>query len=207
MNLQEAIQHCLEKSQGCDDCAQEHGQLAEWLIELLEYRECDVDILRDGCKDCPFFDTNTRTKCMVSPNRDPWEWRLVRYRGGRRMTNEEWLKTLRTEELARLITIRKCDFCLYNIKENNHTCDNCGEGIYKWLKTKHKNPMPEIKIGDAIYSYIDESRVMFIVVSNIHACDSHGVIVRWQELDNIWKIERMNDEKEMLEVIWRADNG
>ena len=67
--------------------------------------------------------------------------------------------------------------------------------------------MPEIKIGDAIYSYIDESRVMFIVVSNIPACDSHGVIVRWRELDNIWKIERMNDEKEILEVIWRADDN
>lgn len=47
MNLQEAIQHCLDKAQGCDECASEHRQLAEWLIELLEYRQGYTDILRD----------------------------------------------------------------------------------------------------------------------------------------------------------------
>ena len=100
MNLQEAIQHCLEKAQGCNECAEEHRQLADWLIELLEYRQFhngvlrDGDVLRaaksikswciahfdrDGCEDCPFYNTNVRTKCMVSPNRDPWEWKLVRH--------------------------------------------------------------------------------------------------------------------------------
>jgi len=41
MTLQEAIQHCLEKAQGCDECSKEHRQLAEWLMELLEYRRND----------------------------------------------------------------------------------------------------------------------------------------------------------------------
>lgn len=47
MTLKEAIQYCLDKAQGCDECASEHRQLAEWLIELLEYRQGYTDILRD----------------------------------------------------------------------------------------------------------------------------------------------------------------
>lgn len=38
MSLDEAIQHCIEKGQGCTQCAEEHLQLAEWLKELKQYR-------------------------------------------------------------------------------------------------------------------------------------------------------------------------
>lgn len=38
MTLDDAIQHCIEKSQGCTQCAKEHQQLAEWLKELKQYR-------------------------------------------------------------------------------------------------------------------------------------------------------------------------
>ena len=35
MTLDEAINHCLERAnQDCSSCADEHLQLAEWLIEL-----------------------------------------------------------------------------------------------------------------------------------------------------------------------------
>ena len=37
MTLDEAIKHCLEKSD-CTDCGKEHLQLANWLKELLEFR-------------------------------------------------------------------------------------------------------------------------------------------------------------------------
>ena len=37
MTLDEAIKHCLEKSD-CADCGKEHLQLANWLKELLEFR-------------------------------------------------------------------------------------------------------------------------------------------------------------------------
>lgn len=124
------------------------------------------------------------------------------------MTNREWLNGLSAEKLARLISRKtNCDYCNF-LKKNDKCTDSesCVKGIIEWLNAKHEKPMPEIKIGDAIYSYIDESRVMFIVVSNIHACDSHGLIVRWRELNNIWKIARINDEKEEIEEIWRADN-
>lgn len=126
------------------------------------------------------------------------------------MTNREWLRSLSNKELTKLICNHgSCYFCSY--RENKCIDDtlfqDCENGICEWLNSEHDNPMPEIRIGDAVYSYYrDESRAMFIVMSNIHASDSHGVIVRWRELDRIWKIARMNDAKEMLEVIWRADN-
>lgn len=34
MTLDEAIQHCIEKSEGCTQCAKEHQQLRFWLEEL-----------------------------------------------------------------------------------------------------------------------------------------------------------------------------
>ena len=40
MKLDEAIKHCKEVAKSkCDSCGAEHKQLAEWLIELKEYRE------------------------------------------------------------------------------------------------------------------------------------------------------------------------
>lgn len=39
MTLEEAIIHCKEKACSNTQCAIEHGQLAEWLEELQEYRK------------------------------------------------------------------------------------------------------------------------------------------------------------------------
>ena len=41
MTLDEAIQHCKEKSD-CTECGAEHKQLAEWLRELKERRELSI---------------------------------------------------------------------------------------------------------------------------------------------------------------------
>ena len=38
MNLDEAIAHALERAEGCDECAEEHRQLATWLTELRDIR-------------------------------------------------------------------------------------------------------------------------------------------------------------------------
>lgn len=38
LNLEQAIEHCEEKSCGNSECALEHKQLAEWLRELQHYR-------------------------------------------------------------------------------------------------------------------------------------------------------------------------
>ena len=44
MTLDEAIKHCNEvakaiSASGCEECAKEHKQLANWLIELKAYRQ------------------------------------------------------------------------------------------------------------------------------------------------------------------------
>lgn len=52
-NLNEAIQHCKEVEKenmemcvpGCEECAKEHGQLAEWLEELRKYRGKIEDLI------------------------------------------------------------------------------------------------------------------------------------------------------------------
>ncbi len=53
----------------------------------LEYW-CEAHWDRDGCEDCPFWNDKTRTKCIISPNRDPVEWRLERYLQTRGLTND-----------------------------------------------------------------------------------------------------------------------
>ena len=61
MTLDEAIQHCLEKTEEekrkllkvgdeyiCSECGKEHEQIAEWLEELKKYKEMNIV----HCKDC-----------------------------------------------------------------------------------------------------------------------------------------------------------
>ena len=39
MTLEEAIEHCKEKSKGDCECAKEHEQLAQWLIDYKKIKE------------------------------------------------------------------------------------------------------------------------------------------------------------------------
>ena len=48
MTIEEAIKHCSEKSRGCDECAKEHEQLKEWLVELNEFRNSNFGIMNLG---------------------------------------------------------------------------------------------------------------------------------------------------------------
>lgn len=43
MTLDEAIEHCHEKAQGCDKCALEHEQLHDWLVELKYARRAEPE--------------------------------------------------------------------------------------------------------------------------------------------------------------------
>ena len=48
MELDEAIRHCLERAnQDCSECANEHRQLADWLMEL-KCRRAKKDTLQHG---------------------------------------------------------------------------------------------------------------------------------------------------------------
>ena len=63
MTLDEAIQHCKEKSCGNSLCAKEHKQLAEWLAELKCLRSCSelykerTDVLRKISDNMGLFNT------------------------------------------------------------------------------------------------------------------------------------------------------
>lgn len=50
MELDEAIKHCEEKACGCDECSNEHRQLAEWLKELKQFRQPEVDFETEYAK-------------------------------------------------------------------------------------------------------------------------------------------------------------
>ena len=63
------------------------------------------------------------------------------------MTNREWLmeqmQNISDEELGDFLGCMKCEMCAGG---NSFTCDsNCGEGIGRWLKSEHKEP---IKLSD-----------------------------------------------------------
>lgn len=71
LTLDEAIQHCLEKSD-CSECGQEHAQLAEWLKELKQLRqktfdvEAVVNVVREaGAKLCCNKSCNNNCDCCV----------------------------------------------------------------------------------------------------------------------------------------------
>jgi len=42
MTLDEAIEHASEKAEACSKCADEHKQLANWLVELNRIKNSDV---------------------------------------------------------------------------------------------------------------------------------------------------------------------
>lgn len=59
MTIKETIRHCEEiaKTTKCGECGDEHQQIANWLKELLVYRETDlVKVVR--CEDCKHYDTH-----------------------------------------------------------------------------------------------------------------------------------------------------
>ena len=42
MKIEEAIEHCKEKARECEgQCGQDHKQLAEWLAELILFRNAE----------------------------------------------------------------------------------------------------------------------------------------------------------------------
>ena len=78
MTIEEAIQHCIEQAEkmkkmnGCEECASEHEQLAEWLTELKQRRENEVnraailllcneieDIVTELAELCEIIDSST----------------------------------------------------------------------------------------------------------------------------------------------------
>ena len=61
------------------------------------------------------------------------------------MTNREWVNTLSDEEFAKIFEVDEpyCTNCTVS-GEDHQPCDKC---LVEWLKRKHENPKPELKVG------------------------------------------------------------
>jgi len=70
MTIEEAICHCRDRAKDdCSECSKEHFQLAEWLEELMEYKQLDEKglLLRLPCKvgDTLYKIYKSPTKCST----------------------------------------------------------------------------------------------------------------------------------------------
>lgn len=90
MTLDEAIEHSLEKTKGCDKCAEEHKQLTGWLTELKCRRQEDserhahpnmhVYLYHDGNDGAPITDIWTHSVPGVGEKVIVWnEEQFVKY--------------------------------------------------------------------------------------------------------------------------------
>lgn len=85
------------------------------------------------------FNCNDRKNCYTKPKDCT---RIKEEIGLQDMTNEEWLKSMNTEQLAEWIAKQKCDGCNDEPYDDKHgTCKYCmaikTEQIREWLKEKH----------------------------------------------------------------------
>ena len=77
MTLDNAIEHCLERANGGDQCAVEHWQLAQWLDELRRLRMVEhavrCYISADRCEGCA-----CKAACNDGDVDECWQMRELR---------------------------------------------------------------------------------------------------------------------------------
>ena len=122
------------------------------------------------------------------------------------MTNREWLSSLSTHELAKVMKFYSCaDYCI----NGTDKCGDCVEGIEEWLNSKHDNQMPEIEAGDSIfYEYNNVIYQAFCISGKLIYLIDKGVCTRFdgEIKQRTVVIKRYNVTKETMEDIWRADS-
>ena len=128
MSLDEAIEHCKEKSCSNNACALEHKQLAQWLKELKGYKEQKtawseedktmieniIDTINMSIEDCDVDDIGTNARFSLEKERD-------------------WLKSLksRVQPKVELTQLDKniLEAAIAFVEQNNHF--NCWRGVDK----------------------------------------------------------------------------
>ena len=114
------------------------------MTKLKRCKKCGGEAVFSGVFDDPL--TYRFPECMKCGARaegnsvkDSWYERARKWNEQNTLTNEEWLKSLNTKQLAKWIDnllmrclCRDCNFCPIH-KEPNCTC----EGIEEWLKQPH----------------------------------------------------------------------
>lgn len=89
------------------------------------------------------------------------------------MTNREWyidkITTMSDEELAHFIEVEDNLWCGDNCESYNCNCEKC---MIDWLKEKHVEPMPELRVG------------MFVKVRHNHSTEDYIGVITLDENDN-----------------------
>ena len=112
------------------------------------------------------------------------------------MTNEEWLNTLSIEEKAKFFA-RFCNLCIYDSSDKNCLENHCENGIKEWLKKKHIEPIPILKVGDIVQTpfcrYVAIDPLILVRVGNkerVFLCDIGDIVEIWRsdgaEYQCIW---------------------
>ena len=133
------------------------------------------------------------------------------------MKNIDKIRAMSAEELVlNYQNVRACEVCSYFEDEE---CSlkgyagsrECNGGRIKWLE-KENNPMPELEIGDIIYSFypkIDRTVSYVYLGDNVMWCDKDGLFVILEDKMKkyIKVICRKENDSFCKAVIWRAENS
>ena len=123
------------------------------------------------------------------------------------MTNRKWLENMSDEELASFMDKKtSCEICIHGSYDG---CGmNCQKNIAEWLKQKHTEPMPELQIGDILYtetgwSYVAISPMTLVGRDQIKQCNIEDInnIVTRMRVKSIYRYDGG-----FYQIIWRADD-
>lgn len=128
------------------------------------------------------------------------------------MTNREWFSSLNINELAKWLDKNaNCTVCVNHVDgEESCLMSDCVGGICKWLSAKHEKPMPDLKVGDIIYSYYPktDNKVRYIYLGgNVMWCDKDERFICFDDEMKVyvkWIVRKNEDFNH--KIIWRADD-
>ena len=190
MTLEEAIKHCKEKGRGCDKCADEHRQLAEWLKELQSIKKNAIEQKPNWSEDDKMVRIIEDAICTNEAQQ------LVKTKYGLELTNlADWLENQGSQKPA----WSEEDEYVYNeiLKrvEKKKLCEHDLEYIYNWLKSLR--PQNRWKPSDEQIDMdkLGEIARHLIAVKN-HIEDMRLDKEEWSALEKIGYPERFKSLKE-----------
>ncbi len=153
MTLDEAIQHAQEiADKGCDQCAKDHQQLAEWLTELKNRREEDTNsaksmqLLHNDKRLCSIYNIKDGDILYYNINDDRWIF-IFRDVNGIRNDMKKYhvlqYYAFCFEDIKDFVELKNS--CVVDITKIKFATDEQKQILYDALKTYGYKWNPEIK--------------------------------------------------------------
>ena len=128
------------------------------------------------------------------------------------MKNIDKVRAMSAEELADLICNKGVNFC-QNCRVEKY-CEwggekDCSVVWAEWLNAKFEKPMPDLKVGDIIYSYYPktDNKVRYVYLGgNVMWCDKDECFICFDDEMKVyvkWIVRKNEDFTH--KIIWRAD--